>query len=265
MLNLIMADCYKLRKSAALKTGVAITMISAAAMVYIAYLLSEGQVGADVSGSASLLLDIVILSITGSIVAGVYICGDFENKTIHGAVSCGNSRSAVILSKTIVYILAVAVMVLPYPVITAVALGTGYEFGEAFGPSVFLHILAEHSGSALTAGELMKLLPVTLAMIAVHAARLGACVLFAFILKKPAFVVGLGIAVTILGDFTVTLADKVPFIGKVFLYTPFAMNAEVVSLNAGAGDLMKAIAVSIAFILIILAVTAGIFRRTEIK
>ncbi|MDF2923548.1 MAG: hypothetical protein K0R57_2462 [Paenibacillaceae bacterium] len=265
MLNLIVADLYKLRKSAALKISLAITFLSAAAITATAYFLAEGQISLEASGNAALLMDLVMMSIIGALVAGVFICGDFEHKTIHDAISSGTGRGAVLVSKAIVYFLAVAVLVLPYPLITAVAAGTGYAFAAPFAPSVFLQILADRSGVALTAPALGKMLAIALTMIAVHAARLSICVLLAFVMRKPALVTGIGVAATILGDLAVGFHEKIPVLGAVFLYTPFAMNHTVVSMNAGAGDLLKAITVSLVFIAAVLAMTYGAFRRAEIK
>ncbi|MGF7047657.1 ABC-2 type transport system permease protein [Paenibacillus sp. DS2015] len=267
MFNLMKADLYKLRKSTAIQIFLGIMCLSAVLVTVISYLLAQGRLGMEISGTASLLSDAAMVSIIGSIIAGIFICGDFENKTIHNAVLCGTGRGTVMVAKALVYFFVIALMVLPYSVITGIAFCTGYEFGTPFVASVFLDILANESGLQVTLPLIVKLCAIMLTMMIVYAAQLSICVLLAFVLKKkPVLVVGIGVIVSMLLAQATLLKESYPSWGTVFSYTPFAIGyPPLMTLDAAPSDFIKAILVSLVFIAIMLAITYITFRRTELK
>jgi len=264
MFNLIHADLYSLRKSNAVRIAFCITCLTAAAMVIISYFMAKGSISSEISGNASALCDPMVMSMVGSLIAGIFICGDFQNKTIHDAIAGGCGRSTVLISKAISYFIVIAVMLLPYAIATVIAFATGSEF-MPYLYTAFFDILANASGMDLTAEVFLKITAISVTLMIVYAAQLSICVLFSFLLKRPTLVVALGIGSIMLITMVMGLGDDFEIIESILSLTPFAMNYPTISMEAAAGDLIKAISSSLGFILLILGVTYAGFRKAEIK
>lgn len=263
MLNLIRADLFKIRKMKAVKISFLITCICSIAFVIISNLMAQGKFDTSLSSQVAGLSDIVILSIICPFLAGAYICGDFDNKTIHDAISFGCSRGKLIASKAIVYSLVSGFMMLPYAVVTLIAYCTGKDF-KAFTASTYLDILA--SGSKEITGSAMgKILAVIVTMMMVYIAKLSICVLVSFVLQRSALVVCIGFSVLLLSDLLIVLGKNVKPIGDILSFTPLSMGYRVISMDAGANVLAKAVVVSIVYIMVMLVITNCIFKRKEIR
>lgn len=265
MFNLIRADLFKLRKSMAIKVLFGITTVSAVLMAMMAYWIPQSKIEASMTGIGFMFSDVNMISILGAVIAGIFICGDFDNKTIHDTIANGSSRGTVIVSKTIVLGCALAFILLPYAIITGIALGTGSEFNMGSVAVGFLHLLTSEAGTTLLASDIVKLLAVILTLIIVYFAQLSICVPLAFLLRKPVLVVPIYYGFSILTAQLSRLADSSPVFDRIFSSTPYGGNHTFITLETVAGDFFKAIAVSLAFIIIIIAITYGMFRRTEIK
>lgn len=265
MLNLITADIYKLCKSNTLKIVLGITTISAIIMAVMAYLIPQGKIDASMTGIGFMFSDINMISILGAVIAGIFICGDFDNKTIHAAISSGSGRGAIIVSKAIVFCGALTLILLPYAIITGIALSIGSEFNMGSVGVGFLHLLTAEGGTAFSTPEIWKLLAVMLALLIVYAAQLSICIPLAFVLKKPVLVVAIYYGFSILSAQLMRLSDSSPVFDRIFSCTPYGGNYPFMTLDTGMGDMVKAIAASLIFIIVMLAVTYSAFRRTEIK
>lgn len=265
MLNLIQADIFKLRKSVAIKILLGITTVSAAIMAVIAYLIPLGKMDAGMTGIGFMFSDINVISILGGIIAGVIICGDFENKTIHNSIANGCSRGAVIISKAFVLGFALAFILLPYAVITGIALDTGSEFSMGSVAVGFLHLLTAEGSTAFSASEIWKMFAVMLTLVIVYVAQLSICVPLAFMLKKPIFVVAIYYGFSIFTAQLLRLSESSPMFDRIFSLTPYGGKHAFITLDTITGDLVKAIAISLIFICIMLAVTYSAFRKSEIK
>ena len=265
MYNLIRADLFKMCKSMAIKVLFGITTVSAVAMAVIAYLIPQGKITASMTGIGFLFSDIDTISILGAVIAGIYICGDFDNKTIHDAIANGCSRLAVIVSKAIVFFCAIGFILLPYAIVTGIALSTGSKFGMGSVSIGFLHILTSEAGKVFSAVEIWKLLAAMLTLVIVYMAQLSICVPLALVLKKPVLVVAIFYGFSILSGQLAGLADSSPVFSRILACTPYGGNYTFVTSNTGMGDIFKAISVSMIFIIVIIAVTYCAFRRSEIK
>ncbi|MGV8906044.1 MAG: ABC transporter permease [Acetobacterium sp.] len=265
MLNLIQADIFKLRKSMAIKILFSITTLSALAMTVLATLISNGQIDAGMTGIGFLFSDVNMISILGAVLAGVFICGDYDNKTIHDAISSGSSRGTVIISKAIVFFGAIAFLLLPYAIVTGIALSTGSDFNMGAVSVGFLNILTQGSGTAFQASDLLKLPILALTLMIVYASQLSICVPLAFVLKKPVLLVPIYYVITILSAQLSVMAASSTAFNSIFSWTPFGGGYSLLALNAQAGDIFKAILVSLIFIIIMFGITYGAFRKAEIK
>jgi ABC-2 type transport system permease protein len=265
MLNMIRADLFKMYKSSAIKVLFGITTLCAVAMTVMAYLIYKGKIDSGMTGIGFLLADASMISILGAVIAGVFISGDFDNKTIHEAITCGCSRRIIIVSKAIVFFCAIAFILIPYAIVTGIALSTGTKFGMGSVAVGFLNLLTQNSGIVLQASELLKLLIIMLSLMIVYAAQLSICVPLALVLKKPILVVAINYGFQILCAQLSRLGDSSPMFKSIFSSTPFGGNYTFLTLDSGTGDIIKAICVSVVFIILMLAVTYSVFRKSEIK
>lgn len=265
MLNLIQADLFKMRKSSALKILFGITAVCAAVMAVMAYLIPKGQIAQSYTGMGFLISDIDVMSILGAALAGIFICGDFDNKTIHDTIAGGSSRASVIVSKTASFSLAAAVILLPYAIVTGIALSTGETFSMGSVSVAFLNILSKESGAAFGAPEFFKFLAAALTLCIVYISQLSICVPLSFALKKPVLVVVIYYAATLFFAQLVGLQNSSPALKNIFSFTPYGGNNTFITMSTGAGEIVKTIAVSLVFIALMIALTIGLFRKAEIK
>ncbi len=89
-------------------------------------------------------LDLMIISfsdsmlyiIIGAVIAGLFICNDFENRTFQESITCGNSHLSVIASKAFVYTLSAVAAYVHYPIISSIVVAAKYGWGfETAGAS----------------------------------------------------------------------------------------------------------------------------------
>jgi ABC-2 type transport system permease protein len=99
-------------------------------MAVFARLIPDGSLDASATGLGFLFSDVNVISILGGVAAGLLVCGDLDNKTIHDAVANGYSRFTVLAGKAAVLSLMVVLLLLPYAVTTWIALGTGAECAD---------------------------------------------------------------------------------------------------------------------------------------
>jgi ABC-2 type transport system permease protein len=265
MYNLIWADMFQLRKSVFMKVLLGITTVSALVMAVMAYLIPQGKVAGSLVGMGFMFSDVNVTSILGAVIASVYICSDFDHKVIHYAIATGHSRGAVIASKATVFSCALAVLLLPYVITTGIALGTGSAFSMGGVAVGFLHLLTSKAGVALSATEAWKLLGILATLIIVYVAQLSLCVPLALLLRKPVLVVAIYYGFSILSGQLGALSESYPLFDRIYAWTPYGGNYSFLTLDAGTGEIIKALAVSLLFVAAMLAVTYGCFRRADIK
>lgn len=265
MLNLIQADLFKLRKSMALKVLFGISTVSAAVMIWFANLISQGKLEESFADLGFMFSDINVISILGGITASILICGDFENKTIHDSIATGTSRSFIVVSKTSLIALCLAFLLLPYALVTFIALSTGSEYSMGTVAIGFLNFLTTESGTILSGAEAGKMIVVMLSLMLVYAAQVSICVPLAFLLKKPVFVVGMYYGLSVSSGQLLSLSQSSPVFDRIFSLTPFGGDHVFLTLASGGGDIIKSILVSLVFITIMITIASSIFRKAEVK
>jgi len=265
MLNLIQADLFKMRKSLVIKILFGFTTLCAIIMVIMAYLIPQGKIGSQYTGIGFLFSDIDIISILGAVIAGVFICGDFENKTIHNAITSGFSRGAVIVSKAIVFFSALAFILLPYAIITGIAMSTGAKFDMGDLSVGFLNILTKDSTIVFHTTVFMKMLATMLTLMIVYMAQLSICIPLALVLKKPVLVVAIYYGLSIICGQLAGLSSSSPVLKNILALTPFGGDYSFLTLDSGMGNILKAIVVCLVCIIVMLVITFSIFRKLEIK
>lgn len=265
MLNMVRADLFKMRKSPAMKILFAITAICSAGMLTIAYLIAQGSISAESAGVGFLFSDVNVISILGAVIAGIFICGDYDNKTIHEAITSGSRRSSIITGKALAFFCGIIFILLPYIVLTFIALATGSGFNMGAVSIGFLNILSAESGAAFTDSTLLKLLAPAFALVMTYAAQLSICVPLAFLIKKPVAVVGIFYGISISGGRLTALQNSYPVLKNIVSWTPFGADYMFLTSASETGVIIKAILVSIIFIAVTVGITYGIFKKSEIR
>lgn len=134
-MNVLKCEFVKLKKSMSVK----LTLLTVAAFsVLYGFLVSQPGVNdEDYFNGISVLLgsfsDNMLYIIIGSIVAGLFICNDFENRTIQESIVCGNSHLNVVAGKAVVFTLSQIVICGIYPLIAGVITGirSGWDWNTA--------------------------------------------------------------------------------------------------------------------------------------
>lgn len=266
MYNLIRADLFKLRKSKAIKILIAITTICAITATVMAYLIQQGKLDAKAgNGIIFMFGDTNAMGILGAAVAGILICGDFDNRTIHEAIAGGCSRGQVILSKAVSFFCAIVFILLPYVIIVSIGLGTANKFSMGSVSIGFMHILTTDGGKAFSIAQIWKLVAIMLTLIIVYISQLSICMPFALTFKKPILVVIIYYALTILISNLAAARSSSKMLNDIFNCTPYGGKYSVITLSSGTGDILKPIFVSLIFIIVMLAISFLGFRKSEIK
>lgn len=264
MYNLIKADLFKLYKSKMIRILFAIMTLCAVIMAIIAYNIAQGQM-AGAGGIGFLFSDVNVISILGAVVAGTIISGDFDNKTIHDAIACGYSRSSIIISKAVVFFCAIAFLLLPYAIVTVVAIGSGATFSIGSAALGFLNLLMQENGTAFSVEVGFKLFFIMLVLVVVYIAQLSICIPLAIALKKPVLVVAVFYVISICSGQLSALNGTYPMFDKVYSMTPYGGIHSLLTLHSGGGDIFKAIVVSMSYIVVMLVIAYRIFKKLEIK
>jgi ABC-2 type transport system permease protein len=263
--NQIRADLYKLRKTTALTVVLIITMICSVAVAIFAYLIPRGSIAEDYRNIGFFFSDANVISILGAVLASVIICGDFENKTIAGAISSGVSRGSVIVSKAVAFFTGLSLIILPYIVVTGISLFSGSHFSLGDVAVGFTNVFSTSSGGNIGTAVFFKFLAVSVSLLIVYAGQLSLCVLLALIVRKPVLIVTVFYVLTVFLAAMTGIIRKSPVISKIYSFTPYGGNHSFLTLDSSAGDMLKAVLVSLAFIVLMLGITYAIFRKVEIK
>lgn len=265
MYNLIWADLFKLRNSMAIKILFGITTVSSIIMVVMAYLIPRGKIDSSMTGIGFMFSDINMISILGAVIAGIFICGDFENKTIHDAIANGCSRGSIVVSKAVVFCFALVLILIPYAIVTVIALSTGFELSMGSVAVGFLNIITSKASTAFSTTEIWKLLAVMFTLMIVYMAQLSVCLPLALVLKKPVLVVAIYYGFSILSGQLMGLRGSSRLFDRIFDSTPYGGNHAFLTLDTGTGDIFKTILVSLIFMILMISVTYFAFRKSEIK
>ena len=265
MFNLIRADFFKIWKSAAVKILFLVSCLCAAAMAAIASSVANGRMDASMSGIGFLFSDVDVIGILGGVCAAVLICSDFDNKAIHDAVAGGCGRFTVVAAKAVVLAGSVITLLIPYAVAAGIGIGTGSKFGLTTPGLGFLNLLTATGGTALTAAQGWELLGLMLLLLLVYAAQLSLCLPLAVISRKPVVVIAVYYAFSVLSGQLSALAKSSKLASDLFALTPYGGNYSLLTLSSGAADLVKAVLVSLIFIIAMVALTFAAFRKAEIK
>jgi len=253
MFNLIKADLYKMRKTKSIKILFLLCCISATLMSVISYQLTNGNLSHDIIGIGSFFTDFQMISLVSVIFISLFICNDFDNKTIHDSISTGYSRSSIIICKTIIFLL-------PDVIAAIVGMCSNYSF-ETFLPSVFQNIMKNENGTAFDFNIFLKIIAIWFTMAIVYASQISISIFLAFSIRKSVIVISLGYI------FNAAIAQiiNIDAASDFFSKTPFGVDYSKLTLNANASVFFNFIGISLVFLVIMMLLSYLFFRKAEIK
>lgn len=191
MFNLLRADLYVLVRSRALWIALAASSAMAVGYYASAHLIAVGAYDESISGSVAGFSDAMALPLLGSMLIGVVVASDLENRTVHDRLLAA-SRSALVAVKTVMALVVAVVVLLPYVAGSLVCLATGWDL-VAFLPTTPLRVAANVGGGTVTATGVLTGLGLCLVSALVAVARLGFCLPVAFVTRRPLAVAATGL------------------------------------------------------------------------
>lgn len=265
MINMISADLYKIFKSGTIKVLFGITLICSIVMAGMAYLIALGKLDAQAAQVGFLFSDANMISILGAVMASIFISGDYENKLIHEVIASGCSRGIVLLSKTIAFFCGTIIILLPYAIVTAIALSLDMDFGMQSVALGFLHILTVEGHTVLSLAAVGKLIIIMITLILIYISQLSICIPLALLIRKPVVVVAVYYFISIISAQLGVIKAGYPLLDKLLALTPLGGDYSLLVLSTSNGTIIKGILVSIIFTTFVIGITYGFFRKSEIK
>lgn len=263
MINLIYAEIYKLRKGKAIKISFLVSLASSIILMILSNMLAKGNFEVKDLSSASFFGEVMMLSLLSALMISIIVCDDFETKTIHDSIASGNGRKNIVISKAIAYVLSMVFITLPYIITTIVCYCLNIKFAGGFITSTFINILADKG--AITASALVEILVISLIVALIFSARMTILFPIAFKKKNLFITTCLGFAASGIIDYLVSFTKYSSFFNKVISLTPFCRKYLFLSMDTEISILIKAVIVSIIFIIIMVLITYSLFRKDEIK
>ena len=126
-MNVLKCEFIKLKKSTAFKVTWLVTLCFS--VLYGFMVVRSGDEYNGLLLVINSLSDSSLYIIIGAVIAGLFICNDFENRTFQESITCGNSHLSVILSKSFVYTLSMLAACVPYSIVSGAIVAAKYGWG----------------------------------------------------------------------------------------------------------------------------------------
>lgn len=260
MRQLLKATMYRMVKSTGMRVAAGLTLVAAALYYVLSFMVAEGKLPAEQAGSVTGLGDAMILWLFGALAVSLLIGGDFEHKTIHGAIRFG--RGKMVVNYMVVYMVMVTVLVLPYTIGSLVCVLSGADFSGAEGTIISLYM---GNVFAYEKGMAGKLVLSYLAGFCVYIGQLSICVPVAMKVKKPVVVTAFGFFFGMITALISTLASEVDLLDNIYQLTPYRYGIAQTGVAAETGDMWMAVLVSLVFTALMGGVSYLVFRKADIK
>ncbi|GEN87844.1 hypothetical protein MKY30_10640 [Oceanobacillus sp. FSL W8-0428] len=261
-MQLLKADFFKLSRSISPWTVFILSILSAIIFAASSHYVSTGSLSLEAaSGTLSLFSETQMMALLGSIAAGICLTADFENKIIENAVSGGYSRNTIIINKIISFFILIALLYLPYIIITVIFAFTNTAF-SGFIPTPTLNILAGAAEQGATAGLLGKIILISGLSLLIFFSQLMVSVFYMFLFKKAVFVIAATYMTSLILGPISSLNDKVH---SVMAYTPYGIDLSQLTLGMSGEFIVKSMIISLLFIFIFYLASLLIFRKAEVK
>ncbi len=201
---------------------------------------ADGFMGASIFVASTLYL-------VGSVFAGIYFTSAFQERMIQSAVMAGNSRLKIVISKCMGYYTALIIFV-SCPILLATLTMSGI-FG--FGPMI-------------TGNVILVMLRTFLLVILVNIATLSVCIPISFFSKNIGLSIGINVGVLLIWNGLTQSFITNPSAVEILQYTSMGQSFLIFGELSGS-DLLRAIIVSVATIIVSIFITYTKFKKEELK
>ncbi|WP_040983265.1 ABC transporter permease [Oceanobacillus jeddahense] len=261
-MQLLKADFFKLSKSISPWVLFILAMVSAIIFAACSHYVATGRLGFETaSGSLSLFSETQMMALLGSIAAGICLTTDFENKVIENAVSGGYSRNAIIINKMVSFFILIALLYLPYVIITMIFSSTDTVFSN-FIPTSTLNILSEAATQEFTAGLFGNILITSSVSLLIFISQLMVGIFYMFLFKKAVLVIAATYMTSLILGPISSLNETVH---SVMAYTPYGIDLSRLTLVMSGEFIIKSVIISFLFIFIFYLASFFLFRKAEVK
>ena len=234
------AELLKLRKSSGF-LSMLLTMFGIGVALGFVFLSAVEPVsGLEAFNRGIMAVEINIIVI--SIFAALFICGEFENRTIGTSIFCGRSRWGILLAKISVYFIGVIILVTVF--LAAITITVTVKNGF---------------GSDLTA-DVARYLARTFALYVLGRLALASfCAMLAFIIRNYIGTIGVGICLSISLLYLVMQGPQ-----DIVKFTFMWQSAKILLLNGVLDTLLSAL-VYMANIALLVFVAHFAFKKVDIR
>lgn len=261
MSNLLTATLFRMKKSTGVRIAYLIAALAAIFYFVCAYALHTGSIAPSQAGSITALSDPMIICLFGSLITGLLVGSDFENKTIHGAIQQG--RKKILINYIVVYSILILLLTLPYFIgsLVCIIAKINMSGAELAASSVYLNNVL-HSTEEYSIG---KLLLSYLSFSILYVGQISVCLPVAIVTKKPIVVTAFGFFFGMITALLATIASKAELFDRLYKLTPYAYTIDKISLQGSYSNMLLGILVSIVFTGIMGLLSWLLFRHSEIK
>jgi len=261
-MQLLKADFFKLSRSISPWALFILALISAIIFTACSHYVATDSLSLETaSGSLSLFSETQMMALLGSIAAGICLTIDFENKIIENAVSGGHSRNAIIINKMISFFIVIALLYLPYALITLLFAFTDTAFSD-FLPTPALNILSGSAEQISTAGLFGKILLINGLSFLIFISQLMVSIFFMFLFKKAVLVIAATYMTNLILGPVSSLNET---IHSVMAYTPYGIDLSQLTFDMSGKFIVESSLISFVFILVFYLASFLIFRKAEVK
>ncbi|MFD1065057.1 hypothetical protein [Oceanobacillus locisalsi] len=261
-MQLLKADFFKCSKSISPWVLFMLAMVSAIIFTACSHYVATGRLSVETaSGSLSLFSETQMMALLGSIAAGICLTTDFENKIIENAITGGHSRNAIMIHKMISFFILMALLYLPYIIITMIFAFSDTAF-SGFIPTPTLNILSEATTREFTADLFGNILLTNSVSLLIFISQLMISIFYMFLLKKAVLVIAATyITSLILGPIS-SLNETVH---SIMAYTPYGIDLSRLTIAMSGAFIAKSVIICLLFIFVFYLASFLIFRKSEVK
>lgn len=247
MYNIICMEFYKLKRLKSFK--IMLLALLSISLFFCLSLVYQGKNTNGMVGFTDAIWDNGLMMIFCSIFAGLFIGSDFTNKTINMQVSSGQKRDNVLIGKSVVFFVASSLIILIYPIMSAI-----------------IDTIYMGWGSPFTIDTVFYILRVVFLSVILSIGTSSFFVLFAFLFKDTGKTIGVSVVFGILASIILEFSSNYhPILKTIYQFSTFNQSKFITNVGMTTTEIITACLSGVFTILIILSITYLVFRRSELK
>lgn len=149
MRDALKCEWYKLYKSVYKYMFLALAIAGILMSSFVDVLLKDETMLSDLAESSTgfgifikTLSDTQLIILVGSFLMGIFICKDFEERIISAEIAGGCTRLNLFVAKSLVFIISIGLITIPYPLASMLTMSALNGFGEAVSVNTFTYMIA---------------------------------------------------------------------------------------------------------------------------